>query len=111
MKIVRVAAEGRDAMPDTKGFRVYVLCGLNADNTLADGEWMGYAKQKGNIYPFVLQGGRKLIYGMEEPYFELTDLGSKRIEPDSYFTVEGAPDIDDSWATVYKILSVHSYEA
>jgi hypothetical protein len=109
MKIVRVVAESRDQDPSARGLRVYLLCGLDEDGSLSDGEWMGYTKQKNLIHAFVLESGVRLKYGGKEAYHEVTDLGSKRIAVGSYFIVEGAPEIDDSWATVFQVLSIHSY--
>lgn len=110
-KIVRVVAESCYDPPfeKNKGFRFYLLCGLNDRNEIENGDWMGYMKQKGFIFPFLLQNGKNLNYGNVEGleslhHLESTNLGLKKIVPDEYFNVEA-----DDWAIVFRIHSVHDY--
>jgi hypothetical protein len=51
-----------------------------------------------------------LFYGYEENTFESTNIGSKIIAEDEYFTVSSAQNTDDKSEGVYQITSVHRYE-
>lgn len=111
MKIVRLIAQAIHENPfqENKGYSFFLLCGLNDKNELEAGEWMGYMKQNGFIYPFVLQDGKKLIYGGIEglqsmQHLERTNIQSKMVLPDEYFTVNA-----DDWVITFKIKSVHSF--
>ena len=111
MKIVRVVAQAINENPfdENKGYSYFLLCGLNDQNELEAGEWMGYMKQNGFIQPFVLQDGKKLVYGNIEglqsiQHLERTNIYSKAVLPDEYFTVNA-----DDWAIIFKIKSVYNF--
>ena len=88
MKMVRVTAIGRKGGVPNNDDKLVLLCGLKADGTLEDGEWMGYhVGEKNFTSPFILKNGRTVYYGREENYTETTNIGEKMLKESGYFAL------------------------
>jgi len=88
MKMVRVTAIGRKGGVPNSDDKLVLLCGLKADGTLEDGEWMGYhVGEKNFTSPFILKNGRTVYYGREENYTETTNIGEKMLKEGGYFAL------------------------
>ena len=109
-RIVAVLREGGTSKPE---YQLFIVCGLNEDDHVAPGEWMGYTKNGSIIHPFVVNSIRDdfsdLRYGGEENYIERTNFGNLKIEVGNYFTVQSPIGALEEWQSIYEIRSIHKY--
>ena len=110
MNIVRVMAVFREGGHSYKNLKVTLLCAINANNQIEDGEWIGYIKNESVLYPFILKNGTSCFYGGEEHSFEPTNIGLGPIKVGRLFTISSSPSETKSWESTYEIVSCHSYQ-
>ncbi len=110
MNIVRVMAVSREGGHRNTNLKVTLLCAINANNQMEDGEWMGYIKNESVLYPFILKNRNSCFYGGEEYSFEPTNIGLGPIEVGRFFTISSSPGETESWESTYEIVSCHSYQ-
>lgn len=110
MPIARIVAIYKEGGHAYKEYKIVLVCKINEDGRISDGEWFGCVKSNAVIYPFVLQNGDRFLYGYEENTFEPTNIGSRTIAEGEYFTVISAPNTNEESEGVYQITSVHRYE-
>lgn len=110
MPIVRVVAVSKEGGHLYKDYKIMLVCQINDDGRIAEGEWFGCVKFESISYPFVLQNGNRLFYGYEENTYEPTNIGSRLIAEGEYFTVSSAPNTNDESEGVYQITHVHRYD-
>ena len=109
MPIVRIVAVSKEDGYAYKDYKIVLVCQINGNGYISEGEWFGCVKFESVSYPFILQNGSRLFYGYEENTFESTNIGSKIIAKDEYFTVSSAPNTSDESEGIYQITSVHQY--
>lgn len=105
MKFVEIRACYKDGGELTRELFV-IICGLNPDNRIACGEWMGYCLTNKYHFPFVLKNENELFFGWEENYYEMTDLKEKRILEGEYFTISNQPGDPEEFQSTYQITHV-----
>lgn len=110
MPIVRIVAVSKEGGHTYKDYRIMLVCHINQNKRISEGEWFGCFKFDSVSYPFVLQSGNRLFYGHKENTFEPTNIGSRTIVEGEYFTVSSAPNTNDESEGVYQITSVHQYD-
>lgn len=104
MNIVRVMSLWMDGGVVQEQYKIVLLCGIDEQQRILDGEWMGYVKNDGISHPFILKSQNKLFfYGGDEHDFQSTNIGEKFIRVGHYFSL-----FEDSEST-YKITNVHPY--
>ena len=109
MKTVRMVSTFREGGFGQTDYKLVILCGVNEQNNIEDGEWMGYIKNESLLHPFILKEGKILTYGGEDNYLEMTNLGSKQIKEGTFFTITNNPRDPESWESTYEIISIHTY--
>jgi hypothetical protein len=77
MRVVRIVAEWRKDGHRESAYKFCLVCGLNTDALIADGEWMGYIKEDQTYWPFILRNGNACFYGGNEPWSERTNIGQR----------------------------------
>jgi len=86
MRIARILANWRHPRA-TAQETLCVIAGLNDDDSVVDGQWMGYIRSENMSYPFLLEdGGSRIIYGPEDS--GATNLGRKHLREGEMFTVQ-----------------------
>ena len=109
MNFVRVQAVLREGGHSHKNSKLVLLCAINVNRQLEDGEWTGYIKNELVRWPFILENGKSCSYGGEEHYFEPTNLGLGPIEVGRFFTISSPPGEANVWESTYEITSCHVY--
>ena len=109
-RIVRVVAKYVEHESPAGNYRLVLVCGLDENQRIAEGEWMGYTHNNSEHYPFLLQRDpfACLFLGGEEKYCEPTTLFEGPIESGATFTVSNSPKSKDQWSVEYEITSVHT---
>ena len=110
MPIVRIVAISKEGGHAYKDYKIVLVCQINENGHISDGEWFGCVYFESVSYPFVLQNGSRLFYGYEKNEFEPTNIGSRTIAEGEYFTVSSAPNTNDDSEGIYQITSIHRYE-
>jgi hypothetical protein len=105
MPIVRVVAVSKEQGVTYKDFKVVLLCGVDDQRRITDGEWFGYVKNESVVHPFLLVRGERFMYGGEEHSFEQTNIGTKSLEIGSQFTL-----VSSDGEHPYEITSVYVVE-
>lgn len=96
--IARIVTE--DVEDSTR--RVVLLCGLDSEHRLVDGEWMGYCVDRTGRAPFVLTAA-----GFEyEGYTEAHNFGKRPIIQSELFTIANQ---GESEGSTYRVRSVTFY--
>ena len=111
MNIVRVIAVLREGGYPNENYKFVLLCGINANHQIEDGEWMGYIKNESEFHPFILRDS-SCFYGDEEHNFEPTNIGDRHhlVEVGGLFTVSNQPHTDEPWQSTFEIVSCHAYQ-
>ena len=108
--IVRIVAKYVENDSPAGNYRFVLLCGIDENGRIAEGEWLGYTHNNDQYFPFLLQRTPYpcIFLGGEEKYFEPTSIFQSRIEVNSIFTISNSPGSNEEWSSVYKITSVHT---
>lgn len=109
MPIVRIVAVSKEGGHAYEDYKIVLVCQINEDRRISEGEWFGCVESEAVSYPFVLQNGDKLFYGYEKNAFESTNIGKRTIAKGEYFTLTSKPNTNDDSEGVYQITSVHTY--
>ena len=57
MRLIRIVGELKDA-GELTGDKVFIVCGVDHDDRIVDGEWFGYDRYSDNVEaPFILRFG------------------------------------------------------
>ncbi|EIU5019222.1 TPA: hypothetical protein ACGJ68_007004 [Pseudomonas aeruginosa] len=107
MAFSRIIAIHKDGGHLQHEYKAIILCHINEQNKISDGEWFGYIKNESITYPFVLQRGQQLFYGNEAQWFEPTNIGSRKIEVGGYFTIFNSPEDSEPFESIYEITAIH----
>ena len=107
MNLVRITAEYKEGGHAYSDYRIVILCGVNQDHQLAEGEWFGYVRNEKIFYPFVLRHGKELFYGGDEPWAEPTNIGQREIAVGTHFTLSNSPDDTEVFDAVYAVTNIH----
>jgi len=103
MTFVRVVSSVRDGVEINRNYKVVLLCRIDTEKKITDGEWFGYVQNENEaIIPFVLRNQNKFIYG-EQYTPEATNITEKLIEVGTLFTVFSETE------PTYEIESVHTF--
>ena len=107
--MVRVVAKYVANDSPAGNFRFILVCGINENGCISEGEWMGYTHNNDIHYPFLLQREPtpRLYFGGEEKYYEPTSILDIQIADGAEFTISNKPDENDAWDCKYVISSVH----
>ncbi|EKP0306423.1 hypothetical protein [Aeromonas sp. 102P] len=92
MKLCRIIARYKDDQGSTDASEAIVLqCGLDeTGHIMTKREWMGYVRSGDVYWPLILRrDGSEFFYGGEEHSAEETNIFSKKIEENTYFTLHG----------------------
>lgn len=111
MHIVRIVAEFRDGGHSHENYKFVLVCGIDANQHLVEGEWMGYIQNESILWPFILKNGNSCFYGGEEHYAEPTNVGHGEIQAGRFFTLSNPPGEAMPWQSTYEIVSCHKYES
>jgi hypothetical protein len=109
--IVRLVAKFSENESTSGNFRLVLVCGIDAEKKIVEGEWSGFTHNNDLHYPFVLQRSpfERLYLGNDNKYYEPSNLPSTKIEVGERFHVSNHPDDPQgSWTVEYTITSVHS---
>lgn len=109
-KVVRLVAKYSEGKTPSGNYRFVIVCGIDDENRIVEGEWMGFIHNNDVYHPFRLERSPKyqLNFGGEEKYYEPTTLGATSIEVGNQFTVSNHPDdVKGDWTVSYCITSVH----
>jgi hypothetical protein len=109
MKVVRIVAVQRGSGHTYDDYAVVLLCALDDNGYIANGEWYGCVKNEAETLPFVLQRGERFFYGGEGQHFTPTNIGKRPIAVGSYFTVFNSPTEDEA-EYIYEIKSCHAFQ-
>lgn len=111
MQIVRILAAYRDGGYSHKDYKLVLMCGIDEQRRIVEGEWMGYAQNEALYYPFILKANEspEFFYGGEDNSSEPTNLSSDPIEVGRFFTVFSPKGEIESWEATYEIVSCHAY--
>jgi hypothetical protein len=104
-----VQAVYREGGHSYNNYKFFLLCGINADLQIEDGEWMGYFINETVHWPFILKNGKSCFYGGEEHSYEPTNIGSSSINVGRLFTISSSPSEITPWEATYEITSCHVY--
>lgn len=88
MQVVRVVGEYKEDGEST-GARLFVLCGVDEDGRMVDGEWFGYDRYEDGVeQPFLVRVGETVDFGGEPKEVLRTNIGersqSKKARQDVY---------------------------
>lgn len=97
-RIARVVAEDID----DSNQKIVLLCGIDVDHYLVEGEWMGYWTDKKRRFPFVMTATSLEYHG----HAELHNFSKRPIVPSELFTVAEQGETDGA---VYRVRSVKDY--
>jgi hypothetical protein len=111
MRIVRVVAAFREGGHSHKNYRFVLVCGIDANQHLTDGEWMAYIQNESIFWPFILKNGDSCFYGGEEHYAEPTNIGCSEVEVGRFFTLSSPPGEPKPRQSTYEIVSCHPHES
>lgn len=111
MRIVRVVAVFREGGHSHQNYKFVLICGIDANGRLIDGEWMGYIENDSVFWPFILKGGESCFYGGEEHCAEPTNLGRGDIQVGRCFTLSSPPAERTPSESTYELVSCHPYES
>ncbi|MDP3281733.1 MAG: hypothetical protein Q8M57_11920 [Nitrosomonas sp.] len=106
MRLFRILAECREGGENLQDYKLVLICGLNSENKMEDGEWLGYLKNERTYYPFILKD-KACFYGGEEHEYEPTNLPEKIIEKGCFFTISNGPRDIETWESTYQITSCY----
>jgi hypothetical protein len=107
MSLVRITAEYKEGGHSYNNYRIVILCGITADNRIAEGEWFGYVRNESVFHPFVLRLGKEFFYGGEETWIEPTNIGQRDIKVGEYFTLSNSPHDAEKFEAIYAINNIH----
>ena len=112
-RIIRLAAHLSDGEQKAGNYRLFLLCGIQSDGTIAAGEWMGYTHNNNQHWPFLLRRSPVdcLFFGTEEDYWEPTDLLEDKVFVGRRFKVSSSPNEVSSWSCEYRVTSILEYAA
>ena len=107
--IARIVAKYAENESPSGNYRLVLVCGLDEQDRIADGEWMGYTHNNDIHYPFVLSSERKekLFVGGEEKYFEITSIYDNPLKVGERFSISSAPESDEPWSVKYQITAIN----
>lgn len=109
-KFVRVVAALREGGQTNEQCKFYLLCGIDSEKKILQGQWMGYYKNGDVWYPFVFETHREqLFFGWDEHYAEKTNICKRVMQAETMFTVSGVEN-GEMWEHTYQILTVHAYD-
>lgn len=111
MRIVRVVAVFREGGHSHQNYKFVLICGIDANGRLIDGEWMGYIENDSVLWPFILKSGDSCFFGGEEHYAEPTNFGLGDIKVGRYFTLASPPGELAPWESTYEVLSCYPYDS
>lgn len=111
MYIARIVAVFREGGHSHKNFRFVLVCGIDSNQRLTDGEWMGYIQNQSILWPFILTNGDSCFYGGEDHYAEQTNVRQGEIQVGRFFTLSSQPGEATAWQSTYEIISCHTYES
>ena len=109
MKVVRIVAVPRDSGHTYDDYTIVLLCGLDDNGYIVNGEWYGCVRNEAETLPFVLQRGERFFYGGEDQNFTHTNIGTRPIGTGSYFAVFGSATEDEEEEYIYQIKSCHAF--
>ena len=79
MKLVRIVGEYKENGERT-GAKAFILCGVDEDDRIIDGEWFGYARYEHGVeHPFVVRFGETLDFGSEPREVLRTNIGGRSL--------------------------------
>lgn len=107
MNLARITAEYKEGGHGYSDYRIVILCGINEDHRLAQGEWFGYVRNEQIFYPFVLRNGKEFFYGGDKHWAEPTNIGQREMKVGTYFTLSNSPDDDKTFEAVYTVINIH----
>ena len=109
MRIVRLSAVFREGGCSHRNFRFVLVCGVDENCRISDGEWMGYIKNESIFWPFILKNSNSCFYGGEEHYAEPTNIGDDEVKSGRFFTLSSPPGEPTPWQSTYEIVTCHPY--
>ena len=109
MAFIRMVAVYKENGIINEDWKVILLCNVDEQFYITDGEWFGYVKDCDHIYPFVLQKTSVLFYGGDEHSYETSNLDNRQIVVGNYFSVFSSPDESEHIESAYEIASVHNF--
>jgi hypothetical protein len=104
MQIARLLATHIEGGHPTNN-RFTLLCGIDGNNHLVNGEWFGYTRTNQIEYPFVLRHGDLHLCGGEN-YYERTNLESHQLQVGEYFSIRSSSESKEEWEVTYQITNL-----
>jgi hypothetical protein len=105
LRVIAILKQGGHTYKDNK---IVLLCHVNEQCHISDGEWFGYVRNESVHNPFILQEGKRFFYGDVEHSFQPTNIGSRPIVVGSYFTLRNSPSDTEISEIIYEITSTHA---
>ena len=110
VQFVRVTAICRGDGKSWPEYTVTLLCGLDENDNIADGQWFGYLRNVAALNPFILEGEHEeFIYGGIPKCMEKSNIKKKKILPRELFTVFSPYENGEIEETMYEINTVLPY--
>lgn len=110
MSVVRVVAACREGGRRDASYKVVLVCQIDDNKSVIPGEWLGYVQNDKVKHPFIFEHGIRFFYGGEEHAYEPTNLGQKKIQVGSFFTLSNDPSDPETFEATYEITSVHALD-
>lgn len=115
MRIVRVKAVVREGLQIFNEDKLILLCAIDEQDALTDGEWFGYTKDENGRHPFILEQRKQFFFGADggDIIVESTNIKDKQIKVGALFTVFTPSMVpsgrDDE--TTFEITTVHTLQS
>ena len=106
MRLVRIVGEYKEG-GEPIGSRAVILCGVDNNGRLVDGEWFGYDRYDDGVeQPFVLRFGELFDFGGDPKEVQRTNIGQRALRVGEYFTVSSEHGGPEGWAVACLITHV-----